>query len=72
VFVSIAGTLFTIRDNIEVYFIYIVYTEKMDSTIIVYIVLTKQRWNNCRKNFITECIWEHNCFMFRVYLENTL
>jgi len=43
VFVSIAGTLFTIRDNIEVYFIYIVYTEKMDSTIIVYIALTKQR-----------------------------
>ena len=58
--VSIAiGTLFTIRDNIEVYFIHIVYTEKMDSTIIVYIALTKQRvrWNNYRKKFITGCIW---------------
>lgn len=31
-------TQFAIRDNIEVYFIHIVYTEKMDNTIIVYSV----------------------------------
>lgn len=29
-------TPFAIRDNIKVYFIHIVYTEKMDNTIIVY------------------------------------
>lgn len=68
--------LFAIRDNIEVYFIiHIVHTEKMDSTIIVYIVnKTCVRWNNYRK-FITGRIRTngmYNCFMFHVYHENIL